>query len=163
MNYITTYNSPLGIIILACNNENLTGLWFSGQKHFPDVSKAIKKETCIHKKVKLWLDKYFKGTNPQINNIKLAPHGTEFQQKIWEILTKIPYGKTTTYGDIAKQYSIKTGKKTSPRAVGTAIGKNPISIIIPCHRVIGKNGSLTGYAGGIDRKTQLLKLEELSQ
>ena len=111
-------------------------------------------------KVKKWLERYFNGENPSIKELPLAPQGNDFRQRVWDILCKIPYGETVTYGDIAKEIANSLGRKSmSAQAVGGAVGHNPISILIPCHRVIGVNGSLTGYAGGIERKKALLKLE----
>ena len=108
----------------------------------------------------MWLDRYFAGENPQISELPLAPSGSDFRQMVWKILCDIPSGQTTTYGEIAKKIAARTGRSTmSAQAVGGAVGHNPISIIIPCHRVVGTNGSLTGYAGGIDKKIALLELE----
>ena len=164
MLYKSTYNSPLGKITMASECENLIGLWIEGQKYFLS---SIKSEMTTNDNLpifintKSWLDKYFSGKQPKITEIPLAPRGTEFQKAVWEILCKIPYGQTTTYGKIAQQIAKQFGKeKMSAQAVDGAVGHNPISIIIPCHRVIGSNGNLTGYAGGIDKKTKLLKLEK---
>ena len=162
--YKTNYKSPLGNITISCDEqENIVELWFSGQKHFGNTidAKIIKKDNIkIFDKTKNWLDKYFKGDKPNIKNIPLKPIGTKFRQQVWKILYKIPYGKTITYGDIAKQIGKQKGiTKMSAQAVGGAVGHNPIAIIIPCHRVIGKNGNLTGYAAGIYKKKKLLELE----
>lgn len=156
MNYRTDYSSPLGKIIIASDGENITGLWFHGQKHFPKTADEMicNDELKIFKKTKKWLDYYFKGENPTID-FKLKTEGTEFQKNVWKILEKIPYGETLTYGEIARKFS----DNMSAQAIGGAVGRNPISIIIPCHRVIGANGKITGYAGGIDKKIKLLKLE----
>lgn len=153
--YTTTYSSPLGNITLGSDGKALAGLWIEGQKYFLSNYKEPEADDSLEvfRKTKLWLDEYFAGNNPKIT-IPLAPLGTEFQQKVWSELEKIPYGKTVTYGDIAGKLGIKSGQ-----AVGGAVGKNPISIIIPCHRVVGKNNTLTGYAGGVDKKLALLKLE----
>jgi len=163
MLYTFTYRSPLGILTMASEGDNIIGLWLSGQKYFA----ATIKEECVNKrlpvfdKVVAWLDCYFGGNAPTII-LPLAPHGTTFQQQVWRILTAIPYGKTTTYGEIAKQLAGETGKeRMSAQAVGGAVGHNPISIIIPCHRVMGANGNLTGYAGGIDKKIKLLEFEHV--
>lgn len=163
--YKTEYKSPLGKITICCDEqENLVGLWFNAQKYFSDTidAKIIKQDNIkIFDKTKNWLDKYFKGKKPNIKDISLKPVGTEFRQQVWKILCKIPYGKTITYGDIAKQIGKQKGiNKMSAQAVGGAVGHNPIAIIIPCHRVIGKNGNLTGYAAGIDNKKKLLDLEQ---
>lgn len=153
--YTTAYSSPLGNIILGSDGLALVGLWFDGQKYFLGEYEEVKNDDSleIFKETKLWLDGYFKGDSPKIT-IKLAPSGTPFQKKVWKELEKIPYGQTVAYGDIAKKLGIKCGQ-----AVGSAVGRNPISIIIPCHRVVGKNNALTGYAGGTDKKLMLLKLE----
>ncbi len=157
MIYKTTYHCELGSITLASDGENLTGLWFEGQKYYLGNLKAepaVRDDLEIFKTAKKWLDNYFAGNNPGIKDIKIAPQGTEFQKKVWKELLKIPYGEVITYGDIAKALNNKSGQ-----AVGGAVGHNPISIIIPCHRVVGKNGSLTGYAGGMDKKRRLLEIE----
>lgn len=153
--YITTCMSPLGKITLGSDGAALVGLWFEGQKYFLAQYKEVEinDDLEIFKETKLWLDEYFNGKNPEIT-MKLVASGTKFQQKVWSELLKIPYGKTVTYGDIAKKLKIKSGQ-----AVGGAVGRNPISVIIPCHRVVGKNNTLTGYAGGVDKKLALLKLE----
>ena len=161
----TKCTSPLGNITLCCDDkENLVGLWLEGQKHFGNISdgKIIKNDNLkIFDKTKSWLYKYFRGKRPDIKEIAINFIGTEFRKSVWEIICKIPYGKVITYGDIAKQIVKKTGKeKMSAQAVGGAVGHNPISIIVPCHRVIGTNGNLTGYAAGIDKKIYLLKLEK---
>ena len=156
MNYITNYKSPLGKLTLASDGENLIGLWIEGQKYFLSQYKDLveKDDIAIFHQTKLWLDEYFLGKNPDISPLKLKPEGTAFQDKVWKILLDIPYGKTIAYGDIAAKLGMRCGQ-----AVGGAVGRNPISIIIPCHRVIGKDGALTGYAGGIDIKVKLLELE----
>lgn len=161
MQYTTTYQSPIGKILLAADAIGLTGLWFEGQKFYANglACKNEKKEIPVFAEVKEWLDLYFSGEEPEV----LPPiHmiGTEFQMEVWEILQKIPYGATTTYGEIAKEIARKRGLvRMSAQAVGGAVGHNEISIIIPCHRVVGANGSLTGYAGGIEKKKKLLELE----
>ena len=155
------YDSPLGGILLAADEFGLTGLWFDGEKYFADNLPAehTERETPILLEAKRWLDIYFAGKEPNFTP-PLHPIGSAFRQSVWEILLQIPYGKTTTYGEIARQLAEKQGlSRMSAQAVGGAVGHNEISIIIPCHRVVGANGSLTGYAGGIDKKTKLLKLE----
>ena len=118
------------------------------------------REFSVLKEAKEWLDRYFAGEKPLINELKLAPEGSDFRKAVWKILCEIPYGETFTYGEIAETLAKRNGvKKMSAQAVGGAVGHNPISIIIPCHRVVGKNGSLTGYAGGVDKKQKLLALE----
>ena len=158
---ICKYRSPLGDLLLAADEEGLTGLWFEGQKYFantlPDT--RIVQETKILTEAKKWLDIYFSGEEPKFTP-PLHPVGTAFRQAVWKILLQIPYGQTVTYGEIAQQLAAEQGISTmSAQAVGGAVGHNKISIIIPCHRVIGADGSLTGYAGGIDKKIALLKLE----
>lgn len=162
MQYTSKYISPLGNILLAADEAGLTGLWFEGQKYFAlYLDKENKeKELPVFKLAKKWLDIYFSGREPDFE-LPLHFTGTEFQNEVWEILCQIPYGKTTTYGDIAGQLAKKKGiGKMSAQAIGGAVGRNQISVIVPCHRVVGKNGSLTGYAGGIDKKITLLKMEK---
>lgn len=162
MNYKKTYISPLGIIYMRSDGEYLTGLWFEKSrddlKHQGDFEE---KDLSIFNETSKWLDIYFSGKEP---NFKLPLHftGTDFQNEVWEILYSIPYGKTMTYGQIANILAKRRGiEKMSAQAVGGAVGHNEISIIVPCHRVVGSQGSLTGYAGGIDRKVALLKLENV--
>ncbi|MBO4889259.1 MAG: methylated-DNA--[protein]-cysteine S-methyltransferase [Firmicutes bacterium] len=156
------YRSPLGEILLSADDSGLTGLWFSGQKYFPDrLPEDMADPTAEHHldETVRWLDLYFVGQKPDFIP-KLHPAGTAFQQLIWSLLLDIPYGKTATYGDLAKQVSILLGRPhMSAQAVGGAVGHNPISIIIPCHRVLGAKGQMTGYASGIWRKEKLLTLE----
>ncbi len=164
MYYSSTYKSPIGNITLACDKqENLVGLWLEGQKYFCDtVGEDIVENNNleIFKTAKNWLDRYFAGEKPKISELPLAPIGNNFRQRVWKILCEIPYGEVWTYGDIAKIIAKEQGKdRMSAQAVGGAVGHNPISIIIPCHRVVGANGSLTGYAGGIKNKVALLKHE----
>lgn len=161
MIYTSKYTSPLGGILLAADEVGLRGLWFDGQKYFardlPD--ERTERETPVLSEAKRWLDLYFGGQEPDFLP-PLHPVGTPFRQAVWEILLRIPYGKTVTYGEISKQLAEKMGlERMSAQAVGGAVGHNKISIIIPCHRVVGSNGSLTGYAGGINRKIKLLELE----
>lgn len=161
MEYTSKYKSPLGDILLAADKEGLTGLWFMGQKYFAQgLDKgSVEKDLPVFDEVKKWLDIYFSGKNPDFTPA-LHLVGTEFQNEVWEIMCAIPYGKTMTYGEIADIIAKRKGKKTMyAQAVGSAVGHNKISIIIPCHRVIGSNGSLTGYAGGIDKKIKLLEME----
>lgn len=161
INY-TFFKSQIGDIFLASKDNKLIGAWFEGQKYYlSNINEnLINKDDEILNNTKKWLDQYFKGKNPSINELDLAPEGTEFRKSVWKVLCEIPYGKTITYNDIAIEIAQKRGiDKMSAQAVGGAVAHNPISVIIPCHRVIGSNGSLTGYAGGIDRKLFLLKLE----
>ena len=163
MYYSSKYQSPIGLITLACDGENIVGLWIEGQKYFGDTIPETMTENNnmpIFNGVKKWLDRYFAGKKPDISELKLAPIGGKFRQDVWEILCEIPYGETISYGGIAKKMAVKMKKESmSSQAVGGAVGHNPISIIIPCHRVVGSNGSLTGFAGGIDKKVKLLELE----
>lgn len=162
MQYTSRYASPLGSILLAADDIGLVGLWFEGQKYFAHglAKTHEEKELPLFAKVKRWLDIYFSGQQPQFT-VPLHFIGTAFQKEVWELLCTIPYGQTTTYGAIAKQLAAKRGlPHMSAQAVGGAVGHNKISIIVPCHRVVGKNGSLTGYAGGIDKKAELLRLEK---
>lgn len=163
MVYKTYYQSIVDSITLASDGKNLIGLWLEGQKYYGDTvpEEMVEKDDLpIFQKAKKWLDHYFAGEKPDISNLPLAPRGGEFRKIVWDILCEIPYGEVTTYGEIAKKTAKKMGKeKMSGQAVGGAVGHNPISIIIPCHRVVGSNGSLTGYAGGIAKKIALLELE----
>lgn len=163
MYYKTTYKSPLGILYLVSDEENLIGLWLEGQKYFQATLKEepiINDQIEILQETKSWLERYFKGEKPDIKELSLTPQGSLFRQEVWKLLCEIPYGEVTTYGKIAKVVAQKLHKeKMSGQAVGNAVGHNPISIIIPCHRVVGTSGSLTGYAGGIDKKIALLKHE----
>lgn len=163
MQYINYYASPLGNILLAADDIGLTGLWFHGQKYFaPHLEEEYEeKELPVFEQTKHWLDIYFSGKEPDFS-VPLHTKGSDFQKEVWEILCQIPYGKTVTYGEIARQIADKRGlKRMSAQAVGGAVGHNEISIIIPCHRVVGTNGSLTGYGGGIDKKIKLLTLENV--
>ena len=159
--YTSIYPSRLGDILLAADEIGLTGLWFFGQSYFADTlpDEHVSQETPVLTKAKRWLDIYFSGEEPKFTP-PLHPVGTAFRQAVWKILLQIPYGQTVTYGEIAQQLAAEQGISTmSAQAVGGAVGHNKISIIIPCHRVIGADGSLTGYAGGIHKKIALLKLE----
>lgn len=159
--YKSFYFSPLGKIVLLEENNYLTNLYFEGQKKFePEIKDIKEKDLKIFKETKKWLDCYFRGEIPDYTP-ELLLKGTEFQLEVWEILKNIQYGKITTYKEIAQTIAKKRGiKKMSAQAIGGAISKNPVAIIIPCHRVIAQNGSLTGYAGGIKRKEELLKIEK---
>lgn len=161
MTYTQHYDSPLGGILLAADDVGLTGLWFDGQKYFARglSNERIVQETSVLAEAKRWLDIYFTGKKPDFTP-PLHPIGSAFRRSVWEILLQIPYGQTTTYGEIARQLAKKQGlDRMSAQAVGGAVGHNEISIIIPCHRVVGADGSLTGYAGGIGKKEKLLELE----
>lgn len=153
MHYTQTISSPLGNILLSADEVGLTGLWFDGGRYYADTlpEEHVERETPILMDTKRWLDVYFTGREPDFTPL-LHPTGSSFRQTVWQLLLEIPYGQTTTYGALL-------GDGASARAVGGAVGRNPISIIVPCHRVIGADGSLTGYAGGVDRKIRLLALE----
>lgn len=155
MTYTYNYSSPLGEILLAANDNGLTGLWFYGAKFFAaDLEDArTEKLTPVLRQTLRWLDTYFSGSEPDFMP-PLELHGSDFRRRVWAELEKIPYGETVTYGEIAKKLGVK-----SAQAVGGAVGHNPVSIIMPCHRVLGADGSLTGYAGGTDKKARLLELE----
>ena len=161
MIFIQHYDSPLGGILLAADETRLTGLWFDGQKFFArDLpAERVEQNTPTLSEVKRWLDIYFTGKEPDFMP-PLHPIGSAFRRSVWDILLRIPYGQTSTYGEIARQLAEKQGRpRIAAQAVGGAVGHNKISIIIPCHRVVGTNGSLTGYAGGIDKKVKLLEWE----
>lgn len=161
MQYISYYKSPIGNILLAADEVGLTGLWFEGQKYYALhlEQEHEERELPVFELTKKWLDIYFSGQEPTFK-VPLHFTGTDFQNEIWEILYSIPYGQTMTYGEIARALAEKRGiKQMSAQAVGGAVGHNEISILVPCHRVVGTSGSLTGYAGGIDKKIALLKLE----
>lgn len=165
MIYTTNYSSPIGRILLAAKEDALIGLWMEGQKYYLSGTKEEliqNDENPTLRQAIHWLDLYFAGGKPEPARLSLAPAGSEFQQEVWKILCEIPYGNTITYGEIAGEIASKRGiKRMSAQAVGGAVSHNPISIIIPCHRVAGTNGSLTGYAGGIDKKIWLLTHEGL--
>ena len=182
MLYTATYPSPVGLLTLASDGMNLCGLWLEGQKYFGGsilksassetlrkelpvfsrTSETLRKELPVFSRTSDWLDRYFSGKKPLPSELPLAPSGGEFRKLVWELLCEIPYGEVTTYGALAKKAAAKLGRSSmSSQAIGGAVGHNPISIIIPCHRVVGSNGSLTGYAGGLDVKRALLKLEGL--
>lgn len=154
---VGAYSSPLGEIILAADEEGLVGLWFVGQKYERrGLEEGLSGGEGHISAAKAWLDSYFQGQAPALGpELPLRPRGTDFQKKVWARLSRIPYGRTMSYSEIARDLG-----GSSARAVGSAVGKNPLSIFIPCHRVLGKNGSLTGYAGGLERKRFLLELEK---
>ena len=161
MQYTCHYQSPLGDILLASDDIGVTGLWFDGQKYYAYnmVPPVEEKETAALIEAKRWLDVYFSGKEPDFQP-PIHFVGTPFQCEVWEILQTIPYGRTITYGQIARRLAEKRGlPHFSSQAVGGAVGRNHISLIVPCHRVVGADGSLTGYAGGVKRKVALLELE----
>lgn len=163
MIYKSYYQSSIGKLLLVSKNNKLIGLWIEGQKYYlGDLKEELQEnnEEEILVKTKEWLDRYFKGEKPKISELELEPIGSEFRKNVWKLLCKIPYGQVTTYKNIAENMAkIINKKQMSAQAVGGAVGHNPISIIIPCHRVVGTDGSLTGYAGGIEKKIKLLELE----
>ena len=164
MDYTHHYISPLGGITMASDGEYLTGLWFDGQKYFADTLSVQReeKDLDVFRRTDNWLDIYFSGKEPNFTP-PLRMKGTEFRQEVWQILLTIPFGKTMTYGAIAKILAARCGANAmSAQAVGGAVGHNPISLIIPCHRVVGTNGALTGYAGGLEKKAWLLDMESQS-
>ncbi len=163
MNYYSEYKSPIGLLIIMSDGESITWLGVKGQKYFVDVEEqgSVKIDLPIFAETKRWLDIYFSGVKPEFTP-PLAPKGTLFRQTIWKILCEIPYGEVVSYGDIAKIVATQKGKaRMSAQAVGGAVGHNPISIIIPCHRVVGADGNLTGFASGIAAKITLLEQEHI--
>lgn len=167
MKYTYHYDSPLGGITMASDGESLSGLWFDGQKYFGAGLAADEEEQTesgeilpVFEETKKWLDIYFDGKEPDFTP-RLHLQGSPFRMEVWEILLKIPYGKTTTYKEIAERVAAQRGiPSMSAQAVGGAVGHNPVSIIVPCHRILGTDGSLTGYAGGVEKKKSLLALEQ---
>lgn len=163
MNYMLRYASPLGGITMTGEGDALTGLWFDGQKYSNNilVSDRVEKHLPVFNKTIKWLDIYFSGGIPDFTPA-ISIESTAFRKAVWNILLTIPYGSTMTYGEIAKKIALRQGmKRMSAQAVGGAVGHNPIVLIIPCHRVIGKNGSLTGYAAELEKKEALLRLERV--
>ena len=163
--YTIIYPSRLGDILLAADEIGLTGLWFFGQSYFADTLPAeqVAQETPILAQAREWLDEYFSGKEPDFTP-KLHPIGSPFRQEVWRILLQLPYGQPMTYGEIARQMEkLQNRPHMSAQAVGGAVGHNGISIIIPCHRVVGTKGNLTGYAGGLDKKMALLELEHANR
>ena len=160
MLYSVTYSSPLGPIALASDGEALTGLWFAGQKYFPSAPMIPRDDLSVLHTARRWLDAYFAGARPDPGALPLAPAGSDFRRLVWSLLLEIPYGGTTTYGALAGKAAGALGLASmSAQAVGGAVAHNPISIVVPCHRVLGADGSLTGYAGGSERKRWLLEHE----
>jgi len=163
MYYKTTYSSPVGLVTLASDGSSLIGAWIEGQKYHGDtlyVAMEEQDDLPVFSLAKQWLDRYFAEEQPNISELPIAPAGSDFRKAVLSVLCDIPYGAVTTYGEIARKVAPMLGKDTmAGRAVGGAVGHNPLSIIIPCHRVIGSNGKLTGYAGGLDVKIKLLELE----
>ncbi len=161
MEYIDHYLSPIGDITVSVNEDSLTGAWFQGQKYYPEFrGEHMFMHGPYHDDVFSWLDYYFLGKNPLPSLLKLSMSGSSFQMAVWNELLRIPYGSTVTYGELAERIARHMGKNSmSAQAIGGAVGRNRISVIVPCHRVIGADGALTGYAGGLSRKEWLLKHE----
>ena len=155
------YDAPYGRYVMALEDGALTGLWLKGQKYFPStLPEPSGEEAEIFARIRRWLDDYFAGQQPEVSALPLAPKGSDFAQSVWQLLLEIPYGHTVTYGQLAARLAQQRGlAHMSAQAVGGAVGHNPISLIIPCHRVLGAKNQLTGYAGGLEVKTFLLKLE----
>ncbi len=160
MTDMAAWSSPLGPVVLRWEDGALTGLWFAGQANCPQVSNLVPAADCpAFDPARRWLELYFSGRDPGFTP-PLRLDGTAFQRAVWALLSDIPYGATRTYGDIAAQLARERGlARMSAQAVGGAVGRNPVSLIVPCHRVVGASGSLTGYAGGLTRKRALLSLE----
>ncbi len=165
MTYSTEYETGLiGTLTLASDGENITGCWFENDRYFAESVEApfVRNDNLpVFTKAKRWLDNYFSGENPSISSLPLKPTGSNFRHLVWAKLREIPYGTTTTYGAIARQLESETGKRVSNQAVGGAVGHNPLCVIVPCHRVMGAGGNLTGFGGGIDTKLKLLELEHI--
>ena len=164
MLYYKKVASPLGEITLRSDGEALTGLWFADDKHYgaKDIAGAALADLDVFTQAEAWLAKYFAGREPKVS-LPLKLQGSEFQMQVWRLLQDIPYGRLVTYGDIAKKIAAQKGVvRMSAQAVGGAVGHNPLCIIVPCHRVVGANGSLTGYGGGMWRKVRLLELEKVA-
>lgn len=162
MQYISSYESRLGKIILTADRDALTGLYFEGTRDYHAAAGEMRRyESALIRRAKLWLDIYFSGRKPDFT-VPLRQEGTPFQRRVWEILQDIPYGETTSYGEIARQIAKERGiPRMAAQAVGGAVGRNRILIMIPCHRVIGSDSSLTGFGGGLERKAALLALEKI--
>ena len=161
MEFYTIYPSPLGNLLITAEKNDITGIWYENSKTIPRHALAL--DTLpVFLEVRKWLDDYFGGKPCDANTLPLKPKGTPFQMTVWSLLLDIPWGETSTYGELAKLAAKRLGKETmSAQAIGNAVGKNPISIVIPCHRCLGAGDTLTGYAGGLDRKCFLLGLEKI--
>ena len=161
--YKTVLSSPVGEILLTSDGENLTALRLKGQTPDTTAEKAVSNDALpVFLKTKDWLSRYFAGQTTTPDELPLKPAGNAFCQRVWAILREIPYGQVITYGDIARRLAQEQGQKSmAAQAVGSAVGHNPISIIIPCHRVVGANGSLKGYAGGLVARRWLLRHEKI--
>jgi methylated-DNA-[protein]-cysteine S-methyltransferase len=156
-----TIDTPLGVMTAAAEDDGLIGLWFIGQRHYPlrTADWVCEPDRSVFMSLRAYLERYFSG-DAAATDVRLVPHGSPFQKEVWDALLRIPMGQVTTYGEIARNLSPFGSASMSARAVGGAVGRNPISILIPCHRVVGSQGALTGYAGGLDKKTALLRIEK---
>lgn len=165
MAFSTTYDTGLiGELTLASDGESIIGCWFENDRLFGDTVEGpliANDDVPVFDDARQWLDKYFKGENPAITELPLNPNGSDFRHLVWQKIREIPYGTTTTYGEIARQIEFETGKRVSSQAVGGAVGHNPLCVIVPCHRVMGANGNLTGFGGGLDTKVKLLEHERV--
>lgn len=163
MTWVSRYPSPIGELLLASDGEFLTGLWMPGQKGYGAGAEDASTHDSlpIFEQAKRWLDDYFAGEESDGAELPLRPAGSPFQKAVWELLLDIPWGELTTYGAVAARLEAATGQRVSPQAVGGAVGRNPISIVIPCHRVVGADGTLTGYAGGLEKKRFLIEHESM--
>ena len=165
MAFSTTYDTGLiGELTLASDRESIIGCWFENDRLFGDTVEGpliANDDVPVFDDARQWLDKYFKGENPAITELPLNPNGSDFRHLVWQKIREIPYGTTTTYGEIARQIEFETGKRVSSQAVGGAVGHNPLCVIVPCHRVMGANGNLTGFGGGLDTKVKLLEHERV--
>lgn len=166
MDFCTTYETPIiGKLILASDGESLVGCWFENDRFFgygSDGTFERCNDLAVFEKTRNWLDRYFAGEKPTLQELPLAPRGSEFQLKVWNMLREIPYGQTVTYGDIAKRMAGESGRRMSAQAVGGAVGRNPLCVIVPCHRVMGAKSNLTGFGGGLDVKVKLLEHEGIN-
>lgn len=163
MNYSLRYPSPIGELLIVSDGKAITGLWIDSQKYYGAGLKDMPPEgngLSVFRQAAKWLDDYFAGDRPEIGDLPLAPEGSGFRKTVWRLLCEISYGELTTYGELARKTAVLLNRPAmSAQAIGGAVGHNPIGIIIPCHRVIGSDGSLTGYAGGLDKKRWLLEHE----
>ena len=161
--YVTEYDTGLiGKLTLGADENGLTGSWFNNDRYYlAGITEPLERNDAhpVFRQASEWLDRYFAGKKPDPNELPLTPHGTPFQQRVWRVLASIPYGKVVTYGDVAADVSLAQGRRTSARAVGGAVGRNPLCVIVPCHRVVGASGSLTGFGGGLPCKIALLEHE----
>jgi methylated-DNA-[protein]-cysteine S-methyltransferase len=156
--FLHRIGSPLGELTMTSDGEAITGLWLPQCRYAPDLSGAVERDLPVFSAAEAWLNRYFSGRDPGAPP-PLAPRGSDYQMQVWAELRRIPFGQTISYGELARRLAVRIGRRTSARAAGGAVGRNPISILIPCHRVVGADGGLTGYGGGLAAKRALLKLE----